>query len=747
MLLVLGLVATSMAGYATEADDFLTSALEQEAAGNYSEAITQYQQYFATQPTRSAERRHARIKLPVLQEAVTHGYDSDLLLYLSALDARADADIDSATGFLDQIETQFPNGRLVDDAMYFRAYIAMMDTYSFQTAYDTLESLRQLYPDSRYYDTALYSGAIAQEQLGDPQLAVTLLTELQARHTGGSLAALSWPRDEYMSRLWYDRAQRRIDHLQNHQQNASNLISMEPHDQDGFEWRALISNDGVDMVLLLNKSPVTDSIRILSDSGTPLQLIENTAFAGQVEGEPDSWARVTLTDNDLRGAVSVYGERIQLKPQQTGGTLSDFYPLLLGDIDGYQAPDSDQAFHPPQAQNSFDDYVRAIKVSSTVFNGGTVGSVMPIGVVIDTKYNDYHGGRGVEEALSILNSSDGIFRDEFGLAIIIDTLVVIEDRNNDPMNLGSVTMESMMRNFRDYRRASTELGSDVGLATLFSGNKNSDAALGLAWIGSACRTDGYDVSVVTPYRLPELLSTHEIAHSLGAPHDTDTACSAETTHLMWPYLSDKTQSTFSSCSKDSVEQVLSRGGCLIDAMDLSVELDVEQDSVDVTVANLDTTRITSGASVTVAGGSIATSSYPSNCSSHTDGVSCDIAEMPPSSSSSFSLLMNTALTAEDTVVASVEPIGFMDVETNNNSVSNDINGNRIQLPGGDSSRTTSSYTPTFTATATGQSASGAMMPVDLLLLLAIGFLSLPVGTQNFRKRGKGVRVQVIDRTW
>jgi len=127
-----------------------------------------------------------------------------------------------------------------------------------------------------------------------------------------------------------------------------------------------------------------------------------------------------------------------------------------------------------------------------------------VGVVIDSKYNNYYSGRGAEEALSILNTTDGLFREELGIALKIETVVVIDNSANDPMNLGNVTMEDMMRNFRDYRLVSPDLGSGIGLATLFSGNKNTDSALGLAWIGSACRTDGYDVSVVTPYMTPIL---------------------------------------------------------------------------------------------------------------------------------------------------------------------------------------------------------------------------------------------------
>jgi len=74
-----------------------------------------------------------------------------------------------------------------------------------------------------------------------------------------------------------------------------------------------------------------------------------------------------------------------------------------------------------------------------------------------------------------------------GVAIKVKNVILFSNINADPMNVGNVTMEEMMLNFKSYRVNNPDLGSDIGLATLFSGNKNSDSALGLAWIGSACR--------------------------------------------------------------------------------------------------------------------------------------------------------------------------------------------------------------------------------------------------------------------
>ena len=61
-------------------------------------------------------------------------------------------------------------------------------------------------------------------------------------------------------------------------------------------------------------------------------------------------------------------------------------------------------------------------------------------------------------------------------------------------------------------------GSSVSLAHLFSGNTAIDEPVGLAWIDTACRSDGYDVGISTPYQHDILLAAHEIAHNLGLGH-------------------------------------------------------------------------------------------------------------------------------------------------------------------------------------------------------------------------------------
>lgn len=709
-------------------DAILQKAKGFEAAADYQNAFVTYREYLLNPAPKSAARRHARLKLPVLQEAVKYGASPELSDYLAAMDLRAEGKVEAADAKLKELLDLYPGGQLADDALYLRAYIALMDYYEYQRASEILQTLRTQYPESRYVDTTLFAEAIAQEQLGNSDAAIAKMRELRDRHTGLSVAGISWARDEYLSRLWFERSTSRIEYLEKRNDIATQLISMTPYQMDGYQWQIELVVANQDFTLLVNESDAINDISVKGDSATEMKV---NAYSGVVMGEHDSWARVTIDNNVVRGMISTYNERHELIPVTSGGTLSDFHTLLLGDENGNVTDEPDHTLQAPKSQDKANDYLRSIRgVSDVQLVPGEVSQVAMLGVVIDSKFNNYHNGRGVQEAMAILNTTDGIFREQLGIALKIKTPIIVTSGDNDPMNLGSVTMETMMRNFKDYRVASNDLGSDIGLATLFSGNKNSDSALGLAWIGSACRTDGFDVSVVTPYKMPSLLSTHEIGHTMGAPHDSDTACSSQNRHIMWPFLSSNSGRTFSSCSMESITQTMASNNCHVEAMDLELTLDdINDGRMQITIANLDTQRATPSAAVKLSAPSIGAASSSNQCAAtNGNNLECNIGALSPRESITLEFEFAQPLSSTDKVVANVIGNGFVDVERHNNSITTDIDGNIITNAGPISDDaltwdTTSGtgYTSNGTGTASGQatggtSGSGLLKPTSLIVL-------------------------------
>ena len=170
----------------------LEQAVAYEQATDYVNAAEAYLEYLQLPEPQSAARRHARLKLPVLQEAVRYGAAPGIEVYLSALDARANGDPLQADRLLTELTESYTDSALVDDAWYLRAYIALMDNYDYLTAIELLEHLRVNYPQSRYIDTALFAEAIAHEQMGDGDTATVRICLL---YTSPS------PRDRTRSRM------------------------------------------------------------------------------------------------------------------------------------------------------------------------------------------------------------------------------------------------------------------------------------------------------------------------------------------------------------------------------------------------------------------------------------------------------------------------------------------------------------------------------------------------------------------
>jgi len=127
----------------------LSQAVAFEKASDYANAAASYREYLLQPAPQSATQRHARLKLPVLQEAARYGAGSEMQDYLKAMDLRAAGEPRQADALLEELIQNYAGSPLIDDAVYLRAYIALMDHYDYQRASQLLQQLRNNYPDSQ----------------------------------------------------------------------------------------------------------------------------------------------------------------------------------------------------------------------------------------------------------------------------------------------------------------------------------------------------------------------------------------------------------------------------------------------------------------------------------------------------------------------------------------------------------------------------------------------------------------------
>jgi len=642
-------------------DQVLIDAKSAEASGDYLSARVLYHRYLESAPAQ-VDRRALTLRSSILGEVVRYGTDAAVPLLLEALTAREAGDIDTALELLREVSQTHTASALHDDALYLMGYIALMDRVDFDLAHQMLRRVQDEYPTSTYFDTALYSEAIALEQLGNTKGAQMRFVELRDRHTRFSFGLLDqhWPIGTVMSRYWFDRATRRLEILAARADGAA-LLTGRTIQQRGNILKVSVNVDGVDLVLLLQPSQTTSGVIIKDSDNVTVAHPETRYYSGRVEGDEQSWARVALTGDSIEGIVMSYQTRYVLTSDSLVGTIEYYQPKssTRAALPGLQ----DYVLHPPKIG---DESVRRVVTGGQdkIDSGNAVNRVAHMAIVIDSQYNDYYGGQGLTRALSFLNIADGIYREDFGLALQVESAIVFADRALDPMNLGPVTLETTLRRFREYRLAHAADLPEVSLVYLFTGNQNSDQAIGLAWIGAACRLDGFDVGVTTPSLFGDLLLTHELGHSLGAQHDTDTACSSATNRLMWPRISSLTEQEFTHCSVDVVQNGISQS-CHSDALDISLDVQLpDTTQIEAIIRNTDLSRSVSDTRLILDRAAVPFVSVPPQCIETGESeLECRTGSLGPGES----ITLGFGLESEQP-----PSMSFIDVYPENNAVQVDL---------------------------------------------------------------------------
>lgn len=668
--------ALVLANTHSAADSAYDKALELIDSQRYPEALANLRllqrQYPAFNRIAAVQTRVA-----VLQESADAG--ESLAVFLTALTLRDEGNIDAALIALNTISSAYPPGTLTDDALYITAYLQVMDRYDFAAGRESLQQLEIRFPESAYSDSAQYLDAIALEQLGDTEAARRRLMELRDRHTALNLPLnFRWPRGNVLSRYWFDRADRRLAIVEQRIVSASRLSS-QPKQVDG-KLRVGVNVGGVDLQLLLVPSPLTRQTQWLDarlDSQLPPAI---GIYDGVVEGVVDSWVRVILQQSSITGVLQMNGKQHKLQPANLVGTLDYYQPRSRkpGGLSGQASTLAnsvqglDALIAPPADwQQNYQSRSRTVQ---------TDVRAVPVSIVVDSQFDRYHAGAGLAAALNNLNIADGIYR-QFGLALTLDEALSFSDEA-DPMKMGAVTLETLLRSFRDYRLQYKTVFENSALTYLFTGNPRTDVTLGLAWIDTACRLDGYDVGVTTPSSFGEVLLTHELGHSLGAQHDTDTQCNDNSLSLMWPNISERTETKFSQCSEASILRSRVKQ-CLKNSVNLSLVASSTGTSVNFDITNPDG-ALTLDAQLIVETSAPDQLIWPAGCQVQAPtSALCFINSLEPASVRTLSFPVSGAFQGSDApVTAQVRPVGLLELQSDDNLATASLTGgaSTVHLP-------------------------------------------------------------------
>lgn len=460
-------------------------------------------------------------------------------------------------------------------------------------------------------------------------------------------------------------------------------------------------------------------------------------YSGNVIDHPNSWVRLNSKDK-LFDADSK-----SLEDASIGGYVyldGTLYKLSFETLAGHTLVPIDDS-HPSATRLSPRNAINPLSIPSTsqATGGLALYKAIKIGIVIDSQYDEYYNGTGLTKALEIIHGVNGLFQDQLGLAVTVEDFKYFDNAETDPLRNFSDNMEVMLNEFRLSRMSNLELSSDLALVHLFTGNTNPNQPIGLSWIGTICQSDGYDVSVSTPFPYNMLLSAHEIAHNLGAVHDDEQRCLIDTSitgnEVMWSELSHNTTGTFSNCSIETMRTALS-SSCVADNIDISMSIIAtptpnlfEQDVI-ISATNWDTTRpARQVTSITEFPDSIQFSSFSAGCSASGSTLTCEHGSVDVYSTTSTSATVLYANSEPSVISGKLAHEVFMDTNSNNNKaeVLIDFNtrtssANALAASDDDENRSVT----------TGGSAG--LGKFDLLSLLGLTLVIAPIASARTKQR-------------
>ncbi len=452
------------------------------------------------------------------------------------------------------------------------------------------------------------------------------------------------------------------------------MLDLQPSTDSQFALQLDILVGSRTETLLLNPSMLLNSTTIIDQQGNPVPLsTETTHYAGVIQNSPNSWVRISLGE-DTRGTVFADGEHYDIVP--AAGTSARLQHLKGDSIEQLLANQGgDVMYFPPAINPSVRTTRQALIIppdDSYFFDQPvTATKVVHLGIVIDSRYDEARAGRGVNLAIAAINSVDGLYREQMGIALSLDTTLVMTDPATDPLRLDEHSTEEMLLEFRNYRRNTDLLGTELNLVHFFTGNPSVDANIGLAFIGAACRSDGYDVSLSVPFQYPVLLAAHEIGHNLGALHDDVTSCAVSNDMVMHSQISSQTNESFSLCSREAIAAQVTHATCLSDAIDMQVTASkLSETQAMVEAHNLDVSRPVAGSQLRIELTNANITSLPASCElDSTIRAHCPTDALAASSTDSITFEYQLVGTQEAILYAEVEAIGALDLQPANNSTS------------------------------------------------------------------------------
>lgn len=301
-----------------------------------------------------------------------------------------------------------------------------------------------------------------------------------------------------------------------------------------------------------------------------------TTYKGIIEGEYGSRARVTIDESKIEGFFITNGEMFLIEP------ASDYSKsAAAGDFVVYRVNDVRQT----DVFTCRSELLEKIVKGKEMVRNGAASSLVANAIEVATEADfDFvtstAGASGANaKILSILNMVEGVYENELNLAISVVFQHTFS--TGDPYN--GTNADTLLVSFRDHWNANyplTQYPRDTAHLFTYKPNVRSQ---GYAYLGVVCNNPafayGLSGRVDTTWGWEEanfLITSHEIAHNLGANH-SDAASSCVNT-LMQSQLNGSTQLSFCSFSRGEIGNFVGTNGSCLTPLRSATPFDFDGDA-------------------------------------------------------------------------------------------------------------------------------------------------------------------------
>ena len=300
------------------------------------------------------------------------------------------------------------------------------------------------------------------------------------------------------------------------------------------------------------------------------QLEKNLKFyRGTLEGNPDSWVRLTRIGQQWSGMLwdgqeayiidplSVMTPALRTLPAQTTSEHAIYRISDTRDLGNRTCGMGGSGGMPSHPMTSFGALMEELQDQVGVTAQGATRNI-DMAVVTDQEFNNANANPNAA-VIGRMNVVDGIFSEQLGVQISLVDVLSLQSNGG----LTSSDARTLLNQFSEFTTSASF--NHPGVAHLFTGRNLDGSTVGIAFLQSLCSARfGIGIDQITGTGTAGALTVaHELGHNFGAPHDNENGSPCATTpgtFLMSPIVNGSDQ--FSPCSLSQIQPVLNGASCL-----------------------------------------------------------------------------------------------------------------------------------------------------------------------------------------